>query len=205
VYKTFSDTDNAAAEAAGLYDHVLFTLQNKTDGLYMKAELKEDEGIWYVTGTTEAEADATKMHPATWNNQDGCLVIKGLEAGEYILTEKETASGYTPLEESITIKIVAENDPDTACAPQAKTEHMLYSASASVNDQNIDMNNDETNPQSENALVPLRIENKRGFNLPQTGELGARLLPIIGGGLLGIVAIASVALFVFLRRKNKTA
>lgn len=63
VAKTFSD---GKAEQT-MFDHVLFKAQNKTDGYYVIATLNADEGIWYVTGHTDKEAEATALYPVTWN------------------------------------------------------------------------------------------------------------------------------------------
>ena len=53
--KEFSDNN-------GNFDNVKFLLKNATDNYYVQAELNKTEGVYYVTGHTEKEADA--MSPA---------------------------------------------------------------------------------------------------------------------------------------------
>lgn len=45
------------------FDNVKFLLKNTTDNYYVQAELNKSEGIYYVTGHTEKEADTTKFVP----------------------------------------------------------------------------------------------------------------------------------------------
>lgn len=129
--KIFEGKDNDPA-IDGDYAEVQFILYNDTDDYWVKAELNEAEGIYYVTdhvvsdangssisgydgihGGLEAEkeaekAGATKFIPVTSNNVNGKIIIKGLEDDEYILTEIKTASGYTLLKDHIRIVISAE-------------------------------------------------------------------------------------------------
>lgn len=125
--------DNPAID--GDYNEVEFVLYNDTDDYWVKAELNEAEGIYYVVdhmisdadgnsvkgydgvhGDLEAEAEAekagaTKFIPVTSNNVDGKVIIKGLEDDEYILTEIKTDSGYTLLKDHIHFVIsVAEDE-----------------------------------------------------------------------------------------------
>ena len=226
VTKTFSD----GADDQDLFDHVLFKAQNKTDGYYVIAALNEEEGIWYVTGHTEEESAATAMHPVSWNGKKGQLVIKGVENDEYVLTEIETANKYTLLKDDISIVISVADDANRPCEiyskdtlgvmqndqrftfdggldlvlaniPQAGMAHNFLTARATVDGNKVTMVADEADTASSNAIAPLSVVNTRGFELPQTGENGARMLPIIGGL---IVAFALIALcFVFVPRREK--
>ncbi|MCD8110156.1 MAG: LPXTG cell wall anchor domain-containing protein [Clostridiales bacterium] len=101
--KEFSD-DNGDATA------VQFKLYNATDYYYVVAEMSAD-GVYYVTGKTTSEADATTFVPAA----DGSLVINGLEADEYALTEVATDDGYKILGEQVSINITA-TDRDVIAA-----------------------------------------------------------------------------------------
>jgi len=230
--KVWSDKSPEDAKADGMYEDVLFTLQNKTDDYYVIAELNEKEGVWYVTGHADAEKDATKMHPVTWNNKDGQLVIKGLEDDEYILTEVATANHYTLLKDSISVVIAAKDDANRPCdiysddmvgviqnddrysfdgghdlrlanIPQAALAHNFLTASAKVDSNQVTMLNDDIDVDSTNALVPLTVTNTSGFDLPQTGENGAKWLPIIGGTILGL-AVLTMIVVVYANRKNNT-
>ena len=224
--KTFSD----GKEDQDLFNHVLFKLQNESDGYYVVAELNEKEGVWYVTGHTSEESAATAMHPVTWNEKKGQLVIKGLEDDAYILTEIETANGYILLKDDIDIVISAAIDEDRHCdvydeqnglgviqndarygfdggynlklanIAQEQLAHDLMTASATVDGNAVTMLSDEKDTESTNALAPLEVVNTRGFELPQTGETGAKWMPIIGGAM---IALAAICLFVVIFWKRK--
>ena len=232
--KEWSDMTNAEAEKEGMYDHVLFTVQNKNDGYYVQAKLNEDEGIWYVTGHTTKESDATDMRPVTWNGKDGQLVIKGLEDDEYILTEVETANTYTLLKDSISVVITATDDETRPCEiygvdgsddagviqndprygfdggmnlklaniPQAELAHNMLTASATVDTNKVTMLEDESD-KSDNALVPLTVTNTKGFDLPKSGQDGIKWMPIIGGSVIGLSALAMVLFLVLKRNKEE--
>lgn len=210
--KTFSD----GKDDQELFDNVLFKLQNATDGYYVTAKLNEEEGIWYVTGHTAQESAATAMHPVTWNGQKGQLVVKGLEDDEYIFTELETADGYTLLKQDIHVTISAADDPTRPCAiydnqavlgviqndprysfdggldltlaniPQTALAHNYLTASATVDGNAVVMLNDDMDAASTNALAPLTVVNTHGFDLPQTGEIWAKWLPMIGAVIIGV-------------------
>lgn len=206
-----------------LFDQILFKAMNATDGYYITAALNQDEGVWYVTGHTDQESAATAMHPVTWNGKPGQLVIKGMEDDGYILTEIQTADGYTLRKESIDVTIsnmddasrpcdiytkdalgVVQNDPrysfdggldlTLANIPQAHLEHRLLTASAEVDGNAVTMLEDNG---SVNALATLTVVNDHGFDLPNSGEWGAILLPLAGVALIG------AALLLFLPRKRK--
>ena len=119
--KVFSDiADNATAEEKGLYDHVKFKLQNTTDGYFVVAQLDVATGYYYVTGTTANEDEAPAFEPVTINagtsmEKHGQIIIKGLEDDTYVLTEIETANGYTLLKNNVTVVITAADDANRPC------------------------------------------------------------------------------------------
>lgn len=121
LVKQFSNiADNAEAAQKGLYEHVKFKVQNTTDGYWVVAELNEAEGLYYVTGTTANEEEATAFSPVTaYAGSDldfyGRIVILGLEDDTYVMTETETANGYTLLEKNITVEITAVEDANRIC------------------------------------------------------------------------------------------
>lgn len=213
--KKFSD----GKEEQALFDAVTFKMQNATDGYYVQAQLNEAEGIWYVTGHTPNEADATRLHPVDWNGKKGQIVIKGMEDDNYILTEIETANGYVLLKDDIKITITAADDPSRPCRiyadqagtgviqndpryafdggldlrlaniPQAQLSHNLLTASAKVDGNAVVMLNDEMDVDSTNALVPLTVINTKGFDFPESGSITG--LAIVAGGL-AVIGLAYI-------------
>lgn len=219
--KLFSDKESEAA--ADLFAHVKFKLWNDSDKYWVKASLNAEEGIYYVTDHMADEADATEFVPVTsGDSKYGVIIVKGLEDDTYIITEYETANGYTLLKDSITVIIstvedkdcdiyaedvlgVLQNDPRynfdgdldlfLENIPQDQLAHKLLTASATVDGNDVTMNKDDG---SDNAIVPLTVVNTRGFDLPQTGERGMWLYPV-----LGMVGMASAALVIVLFGKKK--
>lgn len=226
VAKTFSD---GKAEQT-MFNHVLFKAQNATDGYYVIAALNETEGIWYVTGHTDKEAEATALYPVTWNSKPGQIILKGVEDDQYIWTELETANGYTLLKNNIDVTIksvddttrpcdiyskdtlgVIQNDPrynfdgglnlKLANIPQTQLAHNYQTASATVDGNDVTMLDDEMDTGSTNAIAPLQVVNTKGFETPMTGENGTWALAI--GGVLVFCLGTSAFIFFLVFKKRK--
>ena len=108
--KLFSDVDAETAAETKLYDSVKFKIQNKTDGTWIIAKRNDEEGVYYVTGHTDKEADATVFTPVTMGKSYGHIMVKGLEEDTYTITETQTANGYTLLKNAITVTISYDDD-----------------------------------------------------------------------------------------------
>ena len=99
------------SDGQGNFDNVEFIVHNDTDGYFVIAELNEEEGIYYVTGHTSNESEATHFIPVLPQSEDGRalvnhqVVIKGLEDDTYTITEVRTDNGYTLLRDDIEIVI----------------------------------------------------------------------------------------------------
>lgn len=170
-------------------------LHNTTDGYYVQAELNESEGIYYVTGHTAKESEATLFSPMAKGENYRKVVVKGLEDDTYVITETATDSGYVLLKESITVEIAATEGTNTCPDCEAK----LLSASAKVNGQTVEMNADG---ESVSAVVPLTVTNTKGFDLPKTGGSGTVMFYLLGG--LAVLTATGSAI-VLLRKKHGQA
>ena len=217
--KLFSDGN-------GDYKNVEFIMQNDTDGYFVKAELNEEEGIYYVVDHVADEADATHFIPVENADGEGLVIVKGLEDDSYTVTEVRTDNGYTLLKDDIKIVIsqvetvdlcaiyasdvlgLIQNDPryatiindtgDLKNMPQKHLEHHLLTASATVDGNKVNMLEDDG---SVNASVPLKVVNTRGFDLPQTGDNGTWMFSVVG-----ILMMAGAACFLLvLVTKKRTA
>ena len=113
--KLFSDVDAETAEETGMYKHVKFKIWNEADGYWLTATRNDAEGVYYVTGHVTEEADATIFYPVTSDGQFGKVIIKGMEDDGYVITEVETANGYTLLKDSIYLDITAMYDEERVC------------------------------------------------------------------------------------------
>ena len=167
VLKRFSDN-------GGNMKNVKFRLHNDTDDCYIIADLKD--GIYYAKGITSKKSDATTFIP----NRSGHIVVKGLEDDAYSLTEIATDKGYVLLRDAVKIVIkTAENGQCEKCGAK------LLTASATVNGEPVSMTD-------ANAVVPLRIINNPGFDLPKTGGYGVWMYTVGGVLLLGAAAFIVV-------------
>ena len=217
--KLFSDGN-------GEYKNVEFIMQNDTDKYFVKAELNEEEGIYYVVDHVANEADATHFIPVESDNGEGLVIVKGLEDDSYTVTEVRTDDGYTLLKDNIKIVIsqvetvdlcdiyaedilgLVQNDPryatiindtgDLKNMPQKHLEHHLLTASATVDGNKVNMLEDDG---SINASVPLKVVNTRGFDLPQTGDHGTWMFSVVGILLMA----GAAAVIILTSRKKRTA
>lgn len=212
--KLFSDVDAETAAETKLYDSVKFKIQNKTDGIWIIAKRNDAEGVYYVTGHTDKETDATVFTPVTMGKAYGHIMVKGLEEDTYTITETQTANGYTLLKNAITVTIslkentantcnvyakdvlgVLQNDPHYSFdggedlkltnIPQRALSHNYPTVSATVDKNDVTMLEDNG---SANAEVPLTVKNTKGFDLPKTGDHGTWMYSLVGILLMSTAA-----------------
>lgn len=170
---------------------VQFVLKNETDGHFIIAKKAED-GVYYVTDTQkgDAEENGTVFSP----NANGKLIINGLEANTYVLTEIHTSAGYALLKEPITIDIRCTVDDFT---PSQTTLYDIKDINGNAHKNMIETNGDRAkatvdgkdtamsvdtvkNVTSANARVDMTIVNTSTFELPQTGGYGTILFTLAG-------------------------
>lgn len=173
LQKNFADNQGDAT-------HVQFVLKNASDNYFVTAD--GENGNYYVKGQATSEKDGSVFSP----NADGSLVINGLEADTYILTEIQTDAGYSLLRDPITIEI-KETDTTILASKAAVTGlgseqeecvvTMNTSASAAVDNSAAAMS---AYAGSENGLVDMSVLNSRSFLLPATGGEGTAILTICG-------------------------
>ena len=96
------------SDGQGNFANVEFIVHNDTDNYFVIAELNEDEGIYYVTGHTPEESEATHFIPVETEDSKGIVFIKGLEDDTYTATEVRTDDSYTLLRDDIEIVISQE-------------------------------------------------------------------------------------------------
>lgn len=102
IYAYSLDLTKEFSDEEGDMSQVEFKLYNTTDAYYVMAEQSEENpAVWYVTGKTTSKEEATTFVPT----EEGRIVVYGLEADKYAMTEVATDNGYTLLEDSINIVI----------------------------------------------------------------------------------------------------
>ena len=175
----------AIAEAAPQYKDVKFVIQNSTNvtGSYYLEASKSADGVYYITGSTDKEADATRFVP----NDEGKLIVYGLEEDTYIITDVETAAGYTLLRDSISVEVTTAYTPGDKCG--------ALTATASVDGNLVTM---EKAGNSDNALVPLTVLNTKGFDLPKAGGPGT-----LATTICGVLIVCGMGALAIVTRKRK--
>lgn len=181
---------------------VKFSLRNKTDNYYVNAiQRTPGSGIYYVTGSDNKkteETDGTQFTPAAY----GTLIINGLEADDYVLTELQTSDGYTLLKEPINISITATSDTfepskttlyDTKDKAANATAGHTDVIETNVNKASATVDGNVTNMKADgastNARVEMGVTNTPGFKLPMTGGAGTIAFTVAGCS----VAFAGIA------------
>ena len=192
VYTYGIDLTKEFSDHNGDFSKVKFLLHNTTDGYYVQAALNQAEGVYYVTGHTTEEAEATQFVPMSEGTNKGKVLVKGLEDDTYVITETATDSGYALLKEDITV-VISQSAGTQVCDICGAN---LLTASATVNGKTVEMLEDNG---SVSALVPLTVVNTANFELPKTGGRGNKLL--YGMGILALLtAVGSAVVFTRKRR-----
>lgn len=105
VYTYGLDLTKKFSDGKGDATKVKFALHNTTDGYYVVADNvttnADGKKVYYVTGKTPDQDKATIFSP----DKDGAMLIYGLEADKYQLTETHTDNGYSLLKDQIEIDI----------------------------------------------------------------------------------------------------
>ena len=132
--------------------------------------------VYRVAKAGETDTTTTITTPAS-----GKVVFRGLENGEYTLTETKAPAGYNKLASAIGVKVDGKNDgTDTTDA----TVHITYN-----ND-----NGSKYNQTASNGVIP--VQNKSGAILPGTGGMGTIAFTVIG------VLVIALGVAWTLKRKN---
>ena len=135
-----------------------------------------DEGNGVYRQATADEAKATGFTSAKIvSDDDGKVLVKGLDAGTYYLRETKAPDGYNKLLSDIKVVIEANYDPTTGKLTN-------YTVTYTYNGNPITVTNTDklTSPE-----VP--VENKTGVQLPSTGSKGALMVTLAGIVLFGVL------------------
>lgn len=172
---TGKNYDDTATRLAGAE----FTLAHKggTAISFVKvADSATQNAVYRVAKADEAGATTTITTPA-----NGKVDFRGLENGEYTLTETKAPAGYNKLASAIGVKVDGQNNgTDTTHA----TVVIKYdNNNGSVYDQT-----------ASNGVIP--VQNKPGVVLPSTGGMGTIAFTVIG------VLVIALGVAWTLKRKN---
>lgn len=206
VYSFALDLTKKFSDDKGDFSKVQFVVQNMTDKYFLVAT--GSNGVYHVTGKSATEAGATQFTPSA----EGKLVINGVEADKYDITETHSDAGYSLLKEAIHVDIKSTtavitpteanitgiqsksgkdstNNVEATAAEKllnADVTVVTTSASATVDDQDVTMKDCVADAESHNAVVPMNVTNQKGFQLPKTGGKGTYLVTIAGILAIGL-------------------
>lgn len=129
--------------------------------------LETNRWLTQTGGITENEKDAGKFKT---DKETGKIYIPGLVEGTYEITECNTPAGYNTL------------------APFTITVKPSYNADGSLQSLDVTSSNTEmvTSSATNDATIPVTIQNKKGSGLPLTGLNGVTFTWIAGGAVLCI-------------------
>lgn len=174
---TGKNYDDTATRLAG----AKFTLAPKNGEPMSFVQVNAGSGtakaVYRVAKADEAGATTTITTPA-----NGKVEFRGLENGEYTLTETKAPAGYNKLASAIGVKVNGQNNgTDTTNA----TVHITYDN---------DNGSSNYNQSASNGVIPVR--NKSGVVLPGTGGMGTIAFTVIG------VLVIALGVAWTLKRKN---
>lgn len=173
---TGKNYDDTATRLAGAE----FTLAHKggTAISFVKvADSATQNAVYRVAKADEAGATTTITTPA-----NGKVDFRGLENGEYTLTETKAPAGYNKLASAIGVKVDGQNNG---------TDTTHATVTITYNNDNNGSNYDQT---ASNGVIP--VQNKPGVVLPGTGGMGTIAFTVIG------VLVIALGVAWTLKRKN---
>ena len=173
IYKYYLKDQNKTALANAEFE--LYKANEAGDEADTSAKINivdEENGVY-----RQATADEAKVTGFTSakivSDDDGKVLVKGLDAGTYYLRETKAPDGYNKLLSDI--KVVIEANYDTTTGKLTK-----YTVTYTYN------GNPTTVTNTDKLISPeVPVENKTGAQLPSTGSKGALMVTLAGIVLFG--------------------
>ena len=150
---------NEAGDAAD--ENAKINIVDEGNGVYRQATADEAK----VTGFTSAKIVS---------DDDGKVLVKGLDAGSYYLRETKAPEGYNKLLSDIKVEIKANYDETTGKLTSYSVDY-TYNGTKTTG----------TAITSKDNSPEVAVENKTGAQLPSTGSKGALMVTLAGIVLFG--------------------
>lgn len=142
---------------------------------------------------TKKLKDGTTKDITVAKSQDGKqFTFKGLDDGQYILTETKTPEGYNTI---APIEFTVTANHEISWDGAGNRSDLLTSFSGTAASGEITFTTDEGT-----GALTTDVINKSGTTLPSTGGMGTTVFYVVGGGLM---AVAVVLLVTKKRMENK--
>ncbi len=178
------------ADETGTYykltDTGTYTTTEPTDDTKSNYEVSEgtENYVKYTRAEIAAKDDASdsEFEATATVGDDGVLVIKGLGAGSYTITEITAPSGYNLLTDPISITIEEKNVTKGSC------EWTVLNNDAEI-----------ANPNSD-GLYTFQVANKQGSTLPSTGGMGTTLFYVVG-----VLLMTGAAIILVIKKRRSSA
>lgn len=202
AYLEFSNNPNGTGTGKTPEDKaVVFTYElvaNKVDGSNSDAALAGAKFTLYKKGTGADNNTTWTIVGAEQGNgtTDTAFTFKGLDAGEYKLSETKTPQGYNTADDII-FKIVASYDTE-ADAPTLKSLEIKDENDKAISGTGGTFTVNMT-PTDDSKNITTTIQNMKGSTLPSTGGMGTTLFYVVGA----ILAVGAAVLLVAKRRMSR--
>ena len=178
IYKYYKTTTGATETENPLAGAEFELYKGNTEGTAADENAKiniVDEGNGVYRQATADEAQATGFTSAKIvSDDDGKVLVKGLEAGTYYLRETKAPEGYNKLLSDIKVEIKANYDPKTGKLTSYSVDY-TYNGTTTTGTE---IKDTTTSPE-------VAVENKTGAQLPSTGSKGALMVTLAGIVLFG--------------------
>lgn len=168
----------------------LYKANTKGDAADTNAKINiVDEGEGVYRQATADEAKATGFTSAKIvSDNDGKVLVKGLDAGTYYLRETKAPEGYNKLLSDIKVEIKPVYDGTTGKLTSYSVDYTYNGTKTSGTAITTKDNSPE-----------VAVENKTGAQLPSTGSKGALMVTLAGIVLFGVLTVSKA----FSKKKAK--
>ena len=172
----------ASREEIGDTDVALYVHIASNEALYENSSVR-----YSVTTKTVYECASQPVSFTGTTDTNGSLVISGLNAGKYTITEIVAPDGYNLLKKPIRLTIACEL-PEVIVDGTEKCTWIYSSEDVSLE-----------NAVSSDGTVQITVENQSGTLLPSTGGIGTQLFYIAGS------LLTAAAMVLLITRKRMSA
>ena len=164
-------------------------IKNDTDIKFIKVAEGEYRAI---TEAEDTEENADKISTEVTTAANGKVKITGLGSGVYELAETQAPEGYNMLTDRVTVVMgsYSDNTEEEGVITEYKQGHIYTSEDKTV----------QFKPTLNDTLTlddTVKIENRKGKELPSTGGIGTVLLYMIGTTL-----VASAVILLIMRKRH---